>query len=303
VIEAYLDGDRDLEQRRRLADQSADVAAAALQRSRDTTADEAAIRALALRETMTALGLDPENARARGTLVRILTEPGRDTARLAEEAGHDDAVRGFRLAARNAIYALLTYLLYVPIVLWMGVRHWWMLGALAGSISGVIAMTWHYHRHPPPGLRLPLPHLAMTTIALASGVVLFGPLVVLPAVVIANGVAYIANFERRTWTIVAASIGVILVPLALELLGVLPAQYEFRDGTLRILPGMTDFPPAATLTLLIVTHVVVIGGALIYVGRLRRGAQDAERRLRTQAWQLAQIVPEHARELLSSQDS
>jgi len=74
-LDAYLDGDRDLEQRRTLARERADAAAAMLARSYEAGSDEHEERARALRVVVGALALDPESRRARATLLRLLTEP------------------------------------------------------------------------------------------------------------------------------------------------------------------------------------------------------------------------------------
>jgi len=87
-------------------------------------------------------------------------------------------------------------------------------------------------------------------------------------------------------------VAVIFVPLALQLAGVLPPSYDFADGTLRILPGMTDLPRTPTLILLIVAHLIVVAGSIVFVWRLRCTHRDVERRLALHAWQLAQLVPE-----------
>ncbi|MCE9578473.1 MAG: protein kinase [Deltaproteobacteria bacterium] len=298
-IEAYLDGDRDLETRRRMAEASASAAAAALTAAHAPGADEAKARAVALREITTALGLDPDHARARALLVRILTEPAQTADAEAARAHERAAVVRFRQAARHAMLAMLTYIFYVPLVLWMGLRSPWMLAAVATTIVGVIGTTAWYHRHPPAGLRLPLAHVIVSTISLATGVTLFGPFVLLPSIVIATGVGYIAVFEHRVRGMFAMALTVVMVPIALQLAGVVPPWYEFDGGAIRIMPWMTEFPRTPTLVLLIGAHAIAIVASLWFVGRIRQQGLDAERRLRAQAWQLAQIVPEDARELIT----
>src|SRR5205814_3798832 len=122
VIEKFLDGDRDVARRRELAARATDRARAAVASPTAGTAE----RSRALREITVALGLDPDNVQARALLVRLLTEPPPDAARLAEEVGREDRLIAFRLAARQHMIAQATYLLYVPLLLWMGIRALWM---------------------------------------------------------------------------------------------------------------------------------------------------------------------------------
>jgi hypothetical protein len=279
-IDAYLDGDRDLAERHRLADAHVATAQTALDGQRGT----------ALRDVVTALGLEPGHAPARQLLVRLLTEPDEREAAAAEAAHHGEAVRAFRLAARTAMLALLTYLLYVPIVFWMGVRSWAMLGTMAAAILAVLGATAWYHHHPPRGLRLPWTHLGLSVIALATGVFVAGPLVLLPAITIATGMAYISAFESRFRLTMAAMLAVVLAPLALQLAGLVPGAYEFADDAIVIRPGMMHFPPVPTIVFLAVTHTVVLAAALLFAWRLRHTAATAERRLRLQAWKLAQLA-------------
>jgi serine/threonine-protein kinase len=276
-IDAYLDGDRDLAERRRLAD--ARVASA-----------QSGPRGDALRDVVTALGLEPGHAPARQLLVRLLTEPDEGEAAAAEAAHHDEAVRAFRLTARNAMLALLTYALYVPIVFWMGVRSWAMLGTMAAAILTLLGATAWYHRHPPRGLRLPWTHLGLSVIALATGVFVAGPLVLLPAITIATGMAYISAFESRLRITMIAMLAVVLVPFALQLAGIVPGAYDFAGDAIVVRPGMMHFPAVPTIVFLAVTHTVVLVAALLFAWRLRQAAASAERKLRLQAWKLAQLA-------------
>lgn len=58
---------------------------------------------------------------------------------------------------------------------------------------------------------------------------------------------------------------------------------------------MTELPPAPTITLLLVTHAIVIVAGMYFARQLRRAYSAADRALRLQTWQLSQLVPEPAR--------
>lgn len=293
AIDAYLDGDRDLARRRELSAAAAEAAHRALVESRDAPGDtEPALRAAAARDVGRALALDPENARARNTLLQVLTEPARVMPAAAETAYRIGAAQSLQVSVRQASLALLSYAAYVPFVLWMGVRRPWLLAATGMATVAVIALTYNLSRRPPTRLTLPWLHVMVSTIALGAGMSLFGPLVLLPSLVIITGVAYVATFDRRALACIVPLVGVIFVPLGLQVAGVLPPSYDFADGTLRILPGMTDLPPTPTLLLLVVSHLIVVAGSIVFVWRLRRTQSDLERRLAFHAWQLSQLVPE-----------
>ena len=295
AIDAYLDGDRDLARRRELAAAAAEAAHHALADSRAAAAAaEPALRAAAAREVGRALALDPENARARGTLLQVLTEPARVMPPAAEAAYQAGAVQSLQVSARHGALALLSYAAYLPFILWMGVRRPWLLAVTGVATVAVTALTYRLSRRPPARLALPWPHVVVSTIALGAGMSLFGPLVLLPSLVIITGVAYVASFDRGALACIVPLVAVIFVPLALQVAGVLPPSYDFVDGTLRIVPGLTELPPVPTLLLLVVAHLIVVAGSILFVWRLRATHRDLERRLALHAWQLAQLVPEPA---------
>jgi serine/threonine protein kinase len=293
AIDAYLDGDRDLARRRELSVAAAAAAHEALIASRIADAGaEPALRAAAVRDVGRALALDPDNAVARTTLLQALTEPPRVMPPAAEAAYRAGGIASIQISARNASRALLSYAVYVPLILWMGVRRPWLFGGTIVSTIVVIALTARHHRQPPTRLTLPWSHVVVSTVAFAFGMSLFGPLVLLPSLVMITGVAYVATFERSAIACVVPFAAVIFVPLGLQLVGVLPPSYDFADGTLRMLPGMADLPPIPTLILLVIAHLIVVIGSIGFVWRLRCAHRDVERRLALQAWQLSQLVPE-----------
>jgi hypothetical protein len=261
----------------------------------DRIADAAGARNVALREVTTALGLDPQNTDARALLIRLLTEPPPNADQLAEEMGRADALKAFRIAARTHVVVQLSYLLYIPLLMWMGIRSWWMFGAAATAISSVFFAAIYYYQRPPKDLQLPLPHLALSLLALASGQLLFGPLILVPGITVATGIAYLASFDRRMPWVVAGMLGVVLVPAALQFAGVLAPSYDLVNGTLVVLPMMTELPPIPTATLLLVTHAIVIGASMYFAWQLRKAYTAAAKAVRLQAWQLSQLVPETAR--------
>jgi hypothetical protein len=178
AIDAYLDGDRDLAHRRELSVAAADAAHKALTASRTAGADvEPALRAAAVRDVGRALALDPDNAVARTTLLQALTEPPRVMPPAAEAAYRAGGIASIQISARNASRALLSYAVYVPLILWMGVRRPWLFGGTIASTIIVTALTYHHYRRPPERLALPWSHVVVSTFAFAFGMSLFGPLV------------------------------------------------------------------------------------------------------------------------------
>ncbi len=223
--------------------------------------------------------------------MRALTEPPPAVPLAAELELDARRMHAVQLSSRNATLGLLTYWLYVPIGVAMGIRHLWMAAVMAASIIVLTWLTYHYSRHPPRDLRPPLLHVAASTVAMFTGVWAFGSFVLLPMIVLVNGVGYVSTFPRHLRLFIVQALVVMFVPLGLQLAGVLDPSYVIDDGTLRVLPQLLDFPSTATWIFLIVTHGVIIAACLAYVTRLRRALEDAQRELQVQAWYLAQLVP------------
>src|SRR5262249_30285773 len=83
----------------------------------------------------------------------------------------------------------------------------------------------------------------------------------------------------------------ILGPFALAGLGVMPSMYDFRDGTLVLLPKLHDYPRIPALASMLMATCGAIGVSVLfgrfYINELRR----TEERIHFQAWQLQQLVP------------
>ena len=120
-----------------------------------------------------------------------------------------------------------------------------------------------------------------------------GAFVAVPTLAFGLAVGFLL-FPRRVPLAVglATAFGSIFVPFGLEAVGVLPASYEITLDRLCIPAQMVSFPPALTVLYLCSVTALPIAAACIYLARVRDRLDTAESRLRVQAWQLRQIVPE-----------
>ncbi|HET9993071.1 MAG TPA: serine/threonine-protein kinase, partial [Kofleriaceae bacterium] len=116
-VERFLDGDRDLAQRKRLAAthfEAARVAAAG---------DREADRALAMREAGRALALDPRSPAA-DLLGRLMLEPPARIPVEVEERLEDLEDHSSRTKASSFLPAYVMCILALPLVMWMGLHTW-----------------------------------------------------------------------------------------------------------------------------------------------------------------------------------
>jgi serine/threonine-protein kinase len=288
AIEQFLEGDRDLELRRRMADAHAAKAS--------TLADEVlerkgsdAQRGQALRQVGQALGLDPGHKEAMRTLLRLLTEPPGDLPPGAREELAAQTRRKLRLRLRMAALGFMVWLLYLPVLLWVGVKSWPAFFAQVGAIIACILVATLYQRK--SHVELPYGMIAAVCLAVGTASLPFGPLVYLPLLAMATTMIIIFGPDRRRRDQALIFSGlVVLAPLILEWTGVMPPSYEVRQGALCILPRTLDVGSGRAEPALALFNVVCLFTGGMVAARYRNLLNDAERRLHLQAWQLKQVV-------------
>jgi serine/threonine-protein kinase len=283
-LEAYLDGDRDLELRRAQSQRHATLAETAL-----ADGDRDA-RTRAARDIGRALGLDPSNERAMRTLMRLLTDVPAELPPVAraevERAWNARRTRTLRLST------LLTaaILLYMPFILWMGVRDWtsfsvWLALGMAAAVAQFVAA--RDERTIPFVLAMAFSIGAMCVLTTSMGLLGF-----LPAALPFIGLAW--RVMLRRWyhgVILFGGLALaICAPFLFPALGLTSPGYWIHDDMLVLVPRMHHFPPVATIAALIAGTAGVLGAAVvfgrIYADEIRR----AEERLTFHAWQLQQLL-------------
>jgi serine/threonine-protein kinase len=281
-LEAYLDGDRDLELRRTQSEQHAAAAETAL---------AGGDRTGAARDIGRALGLDPSNAHAMRTLMRLLTEVPAElpAAARAEVERAWQARRTSTLRASTLVLALI--FIYVPFVLWMGVRDWtlfavWLALTAAAPLTQLLAA--RDERTGPLALALVCHVGNAFVLTMAMGLVGY-----IPAALALIGLAWRVMLRRWYHGLIlyAALVLTVCAPFVLPALGLTSAGYALRDDTLVILPKLHHLPPGATVAALIVGTAGVVGAAVMFGRMYATVIRRAEERLTFHAWQLQQLLP------------
>jgi hypothetical protein len=288
-IEAYLDGDRDLARRRDLAAEHAARAEAAFARAADGE-DELAERARAMREVTAALGLDPAHQGARRVLTRLIAEPPRAVPAEARAEMERTRLGAYQLAGKHALLLYAGYLLYLPLMLWIGVRDRGLFAMGWALIAACAITTWLTVRRRPARLDVPLVHLAIGSATVSAASVLFGPFVLVPMLALGSSVAYIASVGDRGGLVPVVGCLAVAVPVVLGWLGVVPLPYAWTGGVWTIRPSVLHIAEWPTQVFLLCAVVGTIAPACVFVARLRRAYARAEEELQLRAWQLRQIV-------------
>ncbi len=294
AIERFLDGDRDAEKRREVAQQGAQRAHELAQTAITSTGSAALeARAAALREVSRALAFDPSNGLARATLARLLTEAPTDVPREAAEALEAASQDSKATAMRMGSVRYLTWLAVTPLLLWMGVRSWpaaLVAIALVGA-SSAMARILSAKRAVATGPVLAL--LALSTSAVAWMSVFVSPFIVVPTLTATNAMLFTLFTDRaqRRLVVIASALAV-LAPVVMELAGIVPRSFVFREGALVLLPRAVEFAPTPTLAFLVLVGLAMVLTPTVVTGRIRDQLSEAEQKLFLQAWQLRQAVPD-----------
>jgi eukaryotic-like serine/threonine-protein kinase len=284
-VQRFLDGDRDLALRRRLAKDHIDEAFVAFARRDDESA-----RRIAMQAAGRAIALDPTATEAATLVTRLMLEP---PAVIPREV-FGEVERLDEIETRNllklSIGASLAYLLFLPILWWIGMRSNGYLALFGAAILVNTAVVGYglWRNEYRWTLALSVVSNALV-IALVSH--LLSPFLVAPgiAVITTMSLSYHPWLGRRPlWA--AFSLGV-LGPWVLELAGVFDRTLAISDGSLVVTaPALVLRLPHAEIGLAIYAFVIVMLAHLL--GRaIARNQYDLRCRLQVQTWQLRQLVP------------
>jgi serine/threonine-protein kinase len=289
-IERFLDGERDLTARRKLADEHARYAADAAHASLlpTTTGNDAAQRAL--REASAALTLDPTNAGALQTIARLLVDIPETIPEEAKPDLERQNQRGRVAAARATASVYLACILLIPGTLALGVRSWpAFLGAVITGLLGLCVALLTARGLLGRAGNMIAYVLGVITITFAS--TLAGWAIMIPGMTATHTLgAFLFGEKRlRPWFL---SLGLIpiLLPFLLQTIGVLPASYSFETSQLVVHPLMTDLP-GHTNVMLVATSILMLVAPALLLARVKDTLTRAEERLFLHAWMLRRILP------------
>jgi serine/threonine-protein kinase len=291
AVQAFLDGDRDVQLRRQLAATHVEAAESAI--AGGATLDA---RARAMREAGRALALDPTSAAAAAVVTRLMLEPPAELpAEVAAEVREHDrasAVRQGRLAVR----AMSSYYLFVPFLFWMHISGWtWILFTYGVVTAGIVQAWLTTRKGDPITPRRTFSVVAVNVVLVALISRMFGPYVLAPAIAagVLGGMAGFPPVMRRYTLVYAGFALALLVPIALEHAGVWGQTTSWDGGVIAIHSAVVDVS-WRTEVMLIVSMVTMLYVSGRFGNQLAVGNHHAQEQLQLHAWHLRQLVPEDA---------
>ncbi len=303
AVERFLDGDRDVALRREAADAAAREAAVLTDAALGPDGSDT-LRSEAMQRLGRALMLDPQHNGAMQTLVRLLVTPPRTPPPEVKATLHHDWTRRVRALARVGVWSYLACLALLPGLWWLGVRDPQVLAVVALITTGAAAVAWYQATRRTPSDFAGYLMLLLSTLAIASVGVLTSPLLVVPTAVLVNTLVFLAHGDRMNRrAIVATGVAGMFAQLALEALDVLPRTFAIERGTLTLHPVATHLHGAGLLAVVTGTQALALVIASLALAAARASANRELTRLTMLAWNLKQIAPSAARELMEQGDA
>lgn len=292
AVERFLDGDRDLERRRQMAEAHAAAALRASERARAGEGDVRAAAQEALREASAALALEPAHPTAMDTLVHVLVEGPTDMppeARAEFEESNRSADRESRRATLYA-YGLSNFCVFFALIL--GVRDWVAFGVAASLsfLAGGLALASARGRIAPF-----LVYCTGVAAITATSMFVGWSIVVPPMTAVHTAGAFLYGDKKLRGPALVLGLLPVLFPFVLAKLGWLPSSYTFEGGRMIVNPWMTELPPALTQLVLVVAGVSLVVAPSVVMGRIQDALSAAEERVFLHAWNLRRLLPEGAR--------
>ena len=291
ALDRYLGGERDVELRVQLASSHAQRAVEAADRC---SAGEASFddRRRAMREIGRALALDPNNESALHTLVRLMNAPPDRAPPEVEEELFRSENRRMVQGARFAGFAYLSFLGYLPFLLWAGVKSALPVVLFYVCILFAAGVSFWTGFGPKPNQGQAFAVMVLSNLAYAIASSFYGPLVLVPGMIAINTVAYAMLFDRPM-RFASAVFGCLamLGPIALELGGAMLPSYAFDASGLTIHSKALEVPAAPTWIFLSLVCVAIVVTGSVSAGYIKDTLRRAERRLHLYAWHIRELAP------------
>ncbi|MBX3189004.1 MAG: serine/threonine protein kinase [Labilithrix sp.] len=292
AVEKFLSGARDLATRRELSARHVARAQAAI--GEESSAES---RGLAIEHVGRAIALDPRNTAALELLVSVMRDPPATVPREVERELYGGYVVARGVGLRRAIlfYAFVGPALYLPAWMLMGLKSPALAVLFIGALFGAALAARVTDRLGATKLEVPWVTVAMGIAVAASGFC-FGPFLLAPMLALVNTMAHVVVGRREHRTaIVCIGALALIIPLAAELLGLVPPTFDFHDGVLTITSPLVHLRGAIALPFFVLANLGLVIFASLGLRRHRDAQILAEQRSAMQLWLLRHLVPAPAR--------
>ena len=290
TVELYLAGDQRSEERQHRAAEHVERAQAAAHEAREGDDPHGQKHRRAIHETIRALRLDANNIAAAETLAGLLIDPPHTLPYEARTTLEEETSRWLKDSLWSSAVARFSWLAYLPVVMWAGLKDVRLLVLLLGSAAiGGLAQMWA-HQKPTRG-RVDLAAVILM-VSVAPTAMVLGPLWITPIAALAAMPVVVAFADaRRRLLVLASGALTIALPAVFEWRGWIPESYTFVDGGMLVRSQLMQLEATTTHLLVLVLSLGALVTSLILVGRARDIFLRSTMRHHLELWQLAQLIP------------
>ena len=284
-IEQFLDGDRDVERRKSMAIDLVWSARTALDHGQ---------RGDAMRSASRALALDPEAEGAAELITTLMLQPPEqqppELTAWIKKAENDGVSRH----ARSAIPGYIAIAAFLPLMIYSGVLRWAPIVGLVSFALLLAFCAFQLVRKPERSFFEMVLYACLNAAMLIMLSRLAGPFTFVPAltVYITFTVMTYPAFMQRPVALAIIMGGGFLVPILLEVAGVLSRTWEMAEGVgLLSRSSAIEVDKQSSAIIVVLASLVTILMAARQSAVLARANRNNQHRLVAQAWHLAQLLP------------
>ncbi|HTR55666.1 MAG TPA: serine/threonine-protein kinase [Kofleriaceae bacterium] len=287
-VQAYLDGDRDLERRRAMAAEQLAAARAALESSEDGARENA------VRLAGHALALDPSSRECRELVTRLIIEP---PAKLSPELERDLELaerRDIQTRSWQGTLAYASVFLFALLVPFLDVKNWTLALGFFAMVGLLVMLTLRVARS---GRRSLFTAFVLNTASLLVFSRIASSFVLTPVVIMAVFLWYTGTtgILTRRRVLVGWLVFTVMLPIVLEWVHVLPKSWSVHDDALVVTSDFYYLHGKLEEISLVVANLgfMLIGGWFALAAN--RARYQAQRKVHIQNWHLRHLLPETKR--------
>lgn len=294
AVQGFLDGDRDLELRQKMANDAAMLATEALLRSEDDPEGAVELRSEALTHAGRALALDPTHAGAQKIIVQLMVDAPEDEP-TPEEVEQNVERSVTRLYRRGAFAGACLFGSWVPFTVVFALARPQRPGIVVAwtvSIFASIAMLALTARGSSRDAVRYFGALVSCVGSIAISTRIVGLFVMVPGIMTLTTMIFIL-LGKRSWHPPAIAIGGLGLcgPMVLERLGVIYETTKVEDGVMHVRSDTVQLDSIASLVALLVSSIGVYVVICLAASYFQLILETNARRVALQSWKLASLAP------------
>ncbi len=288
-VQAYLDGDRDVERRRKLAAEQLSLAHAAIESGSDDA------RATAIRRAGRALALDPESSEAAQLVTSLIIEPPKVLPQELVTELDAEEKKSTKERSRAGAWGYMSLFAFWAALPVLEVQAWHWVLAFYAVVAGLSFVMWRSGRTGRFNIGLGLVGnflLALLWTRIA-GIFLLTPILLCGVLMGLTTTRWLIN---RRWLVIVYTAAAFLVPALLELVGVFKKSWEVLDKAIISHSEMlTNSGGAVGGAMLFAANIMFVSIIGLVAIRMHSSVKDAKRKLHVQAWHLNHLLPNNPR--------